>query len=74
MLLAMQFTCDTPRENCSSSLIGNKVYFIFENILICIGNKIFCDDDYSVETIIENRKINKKFYFGDKEVIEKNAM
>ena len=73
MVLAMQFASDTPGANFSSSLIGNKAYFIFENILICIGNKIYCSDDYGVETIIENRKINKKLFFGEREINEKSG-
>ena len=72
MVAVMQFTSESPGANFNSTLIGNKAYFIFENIFLFIGNNITCNDDYNVEFIIENRKLNGKFYFGDNEVIEKN--
>ena len=70
MIAVMQFGSKSPGANFNSSLIGNKAYFILDNILVCIGNNISCNDEYGVETIIENRKINGKFYFGDKEILE----
>ena len=68
MVVAMKFASEAPGINYNSSLIGNKAYFIFENNLIFIGNNISCNDNYEVETIIENKKLNGKFYFGNKEI------
>ena len=73
MVSVMKFASESPKVNFNSSLIGNKAYFTFENCLVFIGNNISCNDSYEVETIIENRKLNGKFYFGDKEVIEKRG-
>ena len=70
MIAVMKFASESVGIGFNSSLIGNKAYFIFGNNLIFIGNNISCIDDYEVETIIENRKLNGTFYFGDKEVIE----
>ena len=57
MVVGMTFSSDTPGVNFYSTLTGNKAYFIFENIFVFIGNNISCDDNYDVETIIENRKL-----------------
>ena len=73
MVAVMQLESDNSLVYFKSSLIGNKAYFVFENIFVFIGNNINCDDDYNVETIIENRKLNGKFYFGDKEIKEKSG-
>ena len=73
MVVVMQFASENPLVNFYSSLVGNKAYFIFENIFVFIGNNITCNDDYNVETIIENRKLNGKLYFGDKEITEKSG-
>ena len=69
MVAAMQFGSESV--GFSSTLVGNKAYFVFGNELICLGNSINCEDDYEVETIIENRNLTGKFYFGDKEIKEK---
>ena len=71
MVAVMKFASESPKINFFSSLEGNKAYFIFENCLIFIGNNISCNDSYEIETIIENRKLNGKFYFGNEEVINK---
>ena len=70
MVAVMKFASESPGIGFYSSLIGNKAYFVFGNNLISIGNNISCNDSYDVETIIENRKLNGTFYFGDNEVIE----
>ena len=69
----MKFASESPKINLFSSLEGNKVYFIFENSLIFIGNNISCNDSYEIETIIENKKLKGKFYFGNEEVINKTG-
>ena len=71
MVVGMTFSSDTPGAKFYSTLTGNKAYFILENIFIFIGNNISCDDNYDVETIIENRKLNGKFYIGNKEINDK---
>ena len=71
MVVAMKFASESPGVEFFSSLSGNKAYFIFENNLIFIGNNISCNDSYNVETIIENRKLNGKFYFGNEEITNK---
>ena len=73
MVAVMKFASESPGIGFYSSLIGNKAYFVFGNNLISIGNNISCNDSYDVETIIENRKLNGTFYFGDNEVIEING-
>ena len=73
MVVAMQFSSNNTYAGFNSTLIGNKGYFLFQNILICIGNNISCEDNYNVETIIENRKITGKFYFGNQEITEKTG-
>ena len=73
MVVAMALNGSSPGANFTSSLIGYKAYFFSENILVCTGVNISCDDNYNVETIIENRKINGKFYFGDEEITDKSG-
>ena len=73
MVAAMALNGSSPGANFTSSLIGYKAYFFSENILVCTGVNISCNDNYNVETIIENRKINGKFYFGDKEITDKSG-
>ena len=71
MVVAMQFGSESPNLGFSSTLVGNKAYFVFGEQLICLGNSINSQDDYEVETIIENRNLTGKFYFGDKEINDK---
>ena len=73
MVAVMKFASESPGLKFYSSLTGNKAYFLFENSLICIGNNISCNDSYQVETIIENRKLNGTFYFGDNKVTAING-
>ena len=73
MVAVMKFASESPKINFFSSLEGNKAYFIFGDNLICIGNNISCNDSYEVETIIENRKLEGKLYFGDDEVINNSG-
>ena len=73
MVVAMKFASEMPLCGFSSTLEGNKAYFVFDDIFIFIGNSINCSDNYEIETIIENKKLNGKFYFGDKEIIEKTG-
>ena len=73
MVVAMEFASENNYTNFYSSLIGNKAYFIFGNIFVFMGNNISCNDNYDVETIIENRKLNGKLYFGDKEITGKSG-
>ncbi len=73
MVAAMEFSSSNPGANFNSSLTGYKAYFYSDNILVCTGANISCNDDYNVETILENRKINGKFYFGDKEITDKSG-
>ena len=74
LVAAMALSSSSPGANFNSSLIGYKAYFFSENILVCTGVNISCDDDYNVETVIENRKLNGKFYFGDKEITDKSGI
>ena len=71
MVAAMQFGSKSESVGFNSTLVGNKAYFVFEGQLICLGNSINCKDDYDVETIVENRNLSGKFYFGDKEIKDK---
>jgi hyaluronate lyase len=71
MVAAMTFGSESPKIGFYSTLVGNKSYFVFEGKLICLGNNINSEDDYGVETIIENRNLTGKFYFGDKEINDK---
>lgn len=41
-----------------NSLSAKKSWFMFENEIICVGSDIFNNEGRTVETIIENRKIN----------------
>lgn len=68
LVAAMQFGSESPSLGFTSTLVGNKAYFIFGEQLICLGNSINSQDDYDVETIIENRNLTGKFYFGEKEI------
>ena len=71
MVAAMQFGSQSPNIGFYSILVWNKGYFVFGDQLICLGNSINSQDDYDVETIIENRNLTGKFYFGDKEINDK---
>ena len=72
MVAGMQLI--SQNSNFYSTLKGNKAYFVFGDKLICLGNSIYCQDSYDVETIIENRKLNNnKFYIGDKEINDKSG-
>ena len=73
MVCAMKFSSENPGVNFKSTLKGNKSYFIFGGILICLGNNISSNDNYGVETIIENRKLKGKFFFGEKQIFLKNG-
>ena len=73
MVAGMQFGSESPNIGFTSTLVGNKAYFTFEENLICLGNSINSDDDYDVETIIENRNLTGKLYFGDKEINENDG-
>ena len=73
MVVAMQFGSKSEKIGFNSTLVGNKAYFVFEGQLICLGNSINCKDNYDVETIIENRNLTGKFYFGDKEIKDKSG-
>jgi len=55
MIARMQFWSESPNFGFTSTLVGNKAYFVFEEKLICLGNSINSEDDYEVETIIENK-------------------
>ena len=68
MVAAMQFGSESPGIGFTSTLTGNKAYFVFGENLICLGNSIYSNDDYEVETIIENRNLTGKLYIGDKEI------
>ena len=68
MVNVMEFGSASTSIKFNSTLIGKKAYFSFDEALICIGRELFCKDEEEVETIIENRKINGKFYFGNKEI------
>jgi hyaluronate lyase len=52
MVVAMALNGSSPGANFTSSLIGYKAYFFSENILVCTGVNISCNDNYNVETII----------------------
>ena len=73
MVVAMKFASELSLLGFNSSLEGNKAYFVFEDIFVFIGNSINCNDDYEVETIVENKKLNGKFFFGDREITEKTG-
>ena len=73
MVAAMQFGSKSEKIGFNSTLVGNKAYFVFEGQLICLGNSINSKDNYDVETIIENRNLTGKFYFGDKEIKDKSG-
>ena len=60
MVAAMQFESSSPSLGFASTLIGNKAYFVFGEQMVCLGNNINSQDDYEVETIIENRNLTGK--------------
>ena len=71
MVAAMNFGSESSGIGFSSTLEGNKGYFVFGKQIICLGNNINSEDDYDAETIIENRNLTGKFYFDDKEITDK---
>ena len=71
MVVGMQFGSESPGIGFQSTLTGNKAYFTFQENLICLGNNISSEDNYEVETIIENRNLTGKLYFGEKEINDK---
>ena len=72
MVTAMQFESSSQSLGFTSTLIGNKAYFVFGEQLVCLGNSIYSQDDYEVETIIENRNLTGKLYMeSDNPVIDK---
>ena len=71
LVAAMQFGSESPNLGFTSTLVGNKAYFVFGEQLICLGNSINSEDNYDVETIIENRNLTGKFYFDEKEISDK---
>ena len=73
MVAAMQFGSESPNIGFSSTLIGNKGYFVFGEKLICLGNSINSTDAFEVETIIENRNLTGKVYVGDNEIKDKTG-
>jgi hyaluronate lyase len=73
MVCAMKFSSETLGTDFKSTLKGNKSYFIFGRILVCLGNNISCQDNYNVETIIENKKLKGDFFFGNKKIKEESG-
>ena len=73
MVCAMKFSSENPGADFKSTLKGNKSYFFFGRILVCLGNNISCQDNYNVETIIENKKLKGDFFFGNKKIKEKSG-
>ena len=71
MVTAMQFGSESPNIGYNSTLVGNKAYFVFGEQIICLGNSINSEDEYDVETIIENKNLTGKLYFEDKIITEK---
>ena len=65
MVAAMQLESSSPNIGFDSTLVGNKAYFVFGEHLICLGNSINSQDVYEVETIMVNRNLTGKLYFGD---------
>lgn len=45
-------------SNKNDNLKANKSWFMFDDEIVCLGAGITNPDDYSTETIIENRKLN----------------
>lgn len=70
MVNIMEFGSASPSIGFESTLKGKKSYFSFNEILICIGREIYCQDEENVETIIENKKISGKFYFGNQVITD----
>ena len=52
-----------------SDLTGKKSWFAFEHGLVCLGVGICASTGDFVETIVENRKIEKEHFFADREEI-----
>jgi len=73
MVNVMEFGSNISTIDFNSTLIGKKAYFSFNEILICVGREIYCQDDENVETIIENRKIDGKVYFENQEMTGTNG-
>ena len=74
MVVGMKLISKYIGNKFNSTLKANKAYFVFGDKLICLGNNINCKDKYSVETIIENRKLNNnKFYIGGNKINNKNG-
>ena len=46
-------------SNNNDSLKANKSWFMFDDEVVALGSGIISNDDYVVETIIDNKKINK---------------
>lgn len=42
-----------------STLMAKKAYFMFDDEVVALGSDINADDGFEVQTIIENRKLNK---------------
>ena len=70
MVCAMKFSSEMLGNDFKSTLKGNKSYFLFGKNLFCLGNNISCQDNYNVETIIENKKLKGHFYIGNKIIKE----
>lgn len=62
MTVAMQFESATTDMKSNgmftSTLKGKKAWFVFDNEIVCLGAGISCSDNYSTETIIENRRLD----------------
>ena len=69
MVAAMQLESSSPNIGFTSTLVGNKAYFVFGEHLICLGNSINSQDDYDVETIMFNRNLTGRLYFGQDNLI-----
>lgn len=48
---------DAP--NHKSSLVAKKAYFLFDDEAVALGADINADDGYEVQTVVENRRLNK---------------
>lgn len=66
---AMQLLGVTTDFN--SSLKVKKAWFLFDDEIVALGADISCSDDYSAETVIENRLIKENFVFkADGSIVE----
>lgn len=61
----VRFTVNTSKSgpvldkfDIKSSLRAKKSWFMFDDEIVCLGSDITSADNYDVETIIENRKLN----------------